>query len=272
MRSWTPDGAPLNLAVMKNLILREDRGPVAILWLNRPAKRNAITTKMMWRLGELLQACLADRRIRAVVIAGKGRHFSAGGDMNEMRGMDVLETDDRMVAWQHNLDVIERSTKPVIAAVRGAAFGGGTELAIACHIRVCSESARFAQTEIALDHLPGGGGTQRLPRLVPLSFAYEHLLLGDPIPAAEAWRIGLVNHVWSDAELLDKAVELARRIAKRGPVAVRYTMEAVRIGLQGPIDSGMRLERAMASLVNESKEAKEGMRAFFESGRRPARK
>lgn len=257
---------------MKNLILREDRGPVAILWLNRPAKRNAITTKMMWRLGELLQSCLADRRTRAVVIAGKGRHFSAGGDMNEMRGMDVLQTDDRMVAWQHNLDVIERSTKPVIAAVHGAAFGGGTELAVACHIRVCSESARFAQTEIALDHLPGGGGTQRLPRLVPLSFAYEHLLLGDPIPAAEAWRIGLVNHVWPDGELVDKAVELARRIARRGPVAVRYTMEAVRIGLQGPIDSGMRLERAMASLVNESKEAKEGMRAFFESGRRPTRK
>ncbi|MBL0899180.1 MAG: enoyl-CoA hydratase/isomerase family protein, partial [Reyranella sp.] len=129
-----------------------------------------------------------------------------------------------------------------------------------------------AQPEIALDHLPGGGGTQRLPRLVPLSFAYEHLLLGEPIPAVDAYRAGLVSHVWPDEELLDRAVELARRIARRGPVAVRYTMEAVRIGLQGPLDSGMRLERAMASLVNESREAKEGMRAFFESGRRPARK
>lgn len=257
---------------MKSLILRENRGPVAILWLNRPSKRNAITTAMMWRLGDLLHECLADRRVRVVVIAGKGPHFSAGGDMHEMRGMDVLETDDRMVAWQYNLERIERATKPVIAAIHGAAFGGGTELAIACHIRVCSESARFAQTEIALDHLPGGGGTQRLPRLVPLSFAYEHLLLGEPIPAEEARRVGLVNHVWPDAELVDRTVDLARRIARRGPVAVRYTMEAVRIGLQGPLDSGMRLERAMASLVNESREAKEGMRAFFESGRRPTRK
>jgi enoyl-CoA hydratase/carnithine racemase len=257
---------------MKNLILREDRGPVAVLWLNRPAKRNAITTKMMWRLGELLDECLASRRVRVIAIAGKGRHFSAGGDMHEMRGMNVLQTDETMVAWQFNLERIERSTKPVIAAVHGAAFGGGTELAMACHIRVCGESARFAQTEIALDHLPGGGGTQRLPRLVPLSFAYEHLLLGEPIAAAEARRIGLVNHVWPDAELLDKAVDLGSRIARRGPVAVRYTMEAVRVGLQGPLDAGMRLERAMAALVNESHEAKEGMRAFFESGRRPARK
>ena len=262
---------PPRLATMKNLILRENRGPVAILWLNRAAKRNAITTRMMWRLGELLTDCLADRRIRVVVIAGKGRHFCAGGDMHEMRGMDVLQTDATMVAWQHNLELIERSTKPVIAAVHGAAFGGGTELAIACHIRVCGESARFAQTEIALDHLPGGG-TQRLPRLVPLSFAYEHLLLGEPIPAAEALRIGLVNHVWSDAEVLERAVDLARRIAARAPTAVRYTMEAVRTGLQGSLESGMRLERAMAALVNESREAKEGMRAFFESGRRPTRK
>ena len=257
---------------MKNMILREGRGPVAILWLNRPAKRNAITTRMMWRLGDLLRDCLADRRTRVVVIAGKGRHFTAGGDMNEMRGMDVLQTDDRMVAWQHNLELIERAIKPVIAAVHGAAFGGGTELAMACHIRVCSESTRFAQTEIALDHLPGGGGTQRLPRLVPLSIAYEHLLLGEPIPAAEAHRIGLVNHVWPDAELLERAVELGRRIARRAPTAVRYTMEAVRIGLQGSLDSGMRLERTMAALVNESPEAKEGMRAFFEGGRRPAAK
>lgn len=257
---------------MKNLILRENRGGVAILWLNRPAKRNAITTKMMWRLGELLQACLADRRVRVVLIAGKGRHFSAGGDMNEMLGMDVLQTDDTMVTWQHNLEVIERSTKPVIAVIHGAAFGGGTELAIACHIRVCGESARFGQTEIALDHLPGGGGTQRLPRLVPLSLAYEHLLLGEPIPAAEAHRIGLVNHVWPDDELLDRAVDLGSRIARRGPTAVRYTMEAVRLGLQGALEPGMRLERTMAALVNESREAKEGMRAFFESGRRPTRK
>jgi enoyl-CoA hydratase len=257
---------------MKNLILREDRGPVAILWLNRAAKRNAITTSMMWLLGDLLRACQRERRVRVVVIAGKGPHFSAGGDMHEMRRMDVLETDETMVAWQHNLALIERSTKPVIAAVHGAAFGGGTELAMACHIRVCSERARFAQTEIALDHLPGGGGTQRLPRLIPLSLAYEHLLLGEPFDSAEAYRVGFVNHVWPDAELLDRAVDLARRIAKRAPTAVRYTLEAVQAGREAPLETGMRLERAMASLVNESREARDGMRAFFEGGRRPTKK
>jgi enoyl-CoA hydratase len=257
---------------MKNPILREDRGPVAILWLNRAAKRNAITTAMMWQLGDLLRTCERERRVRVVVIAGKGPHFSAGGDMHEMRRMGVLETDETMVAWQHNLALIERATKPVIAAVHGAAYGGGTELAMACHIRVAAESARFAQTEIALDHLPGGGGTQRLPRLIPLSLAYEQLLLGEPFDAAEAWRLGFVNHVWPDAELLDRAVDLARRIAKRAPTAVRYTLEAVQAGREAPLETGMRLERAMASLVNESREAKDGMRAFFESGRRPTRK
>jgi enoyl-CoA hydratase len=257
---------------MKNLILRQDRGPVAILWLNRAAKRNAITTAMMWLLGDLLRACQRERRVRVVVIAGKGLHFSAGGDMHEMRRMDVLETDETMVAWQHNLALIERSTKPVIAAVHGAAFGGGTELAMACHIRVCAESTRFAQTEIALDHLPGGGGTQRLPRLIPLSLAYEHLLLGEPFDAGEAYRLGFVNHVWPDAELLDRAIDLARRIARRAPTAVRYTLEAIQAGREAPLETGMRLERAMASLVNESREAKDGMRAFFESGRRPTKK
>jgi enoyl-CoA hydratase/carnithine racemase len=105
-----------------------------------------------------------------------------------------------------------------------------------------------------------------------LSFAVEHLLLGEPSPAAEALGIGLVYHVWADSEVLERAVDLARRIAARAPTAVRYTMEAVRTGLQGSLESGMRLERAMAALVNESREAKEGMRAFFESGRRPTRK
>ena len=140
---------------------------------------------------------------------------------------------------------------------------------MACHIRVCASDARFAQTEIALDHLPGGGGTQRLPRLVPLGIAYEHLLLGTPIDAAQAHRIGLVNHVWPVRDLQRKALDLATRIAARGPTAVRYTMEAVRTGLQGPLEAGMRLERAFASLVNESPEARAGMEQFFGSGRRP---
>ncbi|HJQ57795.1 MAG TPA: enoyl-CoA hydratase/isomerase family protein [Vineibacter sp.] len=250
-------------------IVRKDRGAVAVLTLNRPAKRNAITTAMMWTLGDHIRRLQREPRVRAILLTGAGPHFSAGGDMQEMLGMDTLATDDKMVAWQENLEVIERSLKPVIAAVHGAAFGGGTELAMACHIRICADDARFAQTEIALDHLPGGGGTQRLPRLIPLGLAYEHLLLGTPIDAATALRIGLVNHVSPRDRLMDDALDLAGRIAARGPVAIRYTMEAVRSGLMAPLEVGMRLERAFAALVNESAEARAGMRQFFGAGRRP---
>jgi enoyl-CoA hydratase/carnithine racemase len=189
--------------------------------------------------------------------------------MREMLGMETLQTDQAMIAWQENLEVIERSTKPVIAAVQGAAFGGGTELAMACHIRLCADDARFAQTEIALDHIPGGGGTQRLPRLIPLGLAYEHLLLGTPIDAATALRIGFVNLVCPRTELMERSLDLARRIAARGPVAIRYTMEAIRSGLMAPLEIGMRMERAFAALVNESAEARAGMVQFFGQRRRP---
>ena len=142
---------------------------------------------------------------------------------------------------------------------------------MACHIRVASEAASFAQTEIVLNHLPGGGGTQRLPRLVPLGFAYEHLLLGDPIPAQEAWRIGLVNHVWPRAEFASRTLALAERIAERAPTAVRFTLEAIGEGLKGTLDAGLRLERAMAGLALESDEARKGLEEFL-AKKRKARK
>ncbi len=251
------------------LILRRDDGAVAVITINRAEKRNAITTDMMWQLGDRVRAVGRDAGIGVIVITGAGQHFSAGGDMNEMQGFSALGSDAAMAAWQENLELIERSGKPVIAAVQGAAFGGGTELAMACHIRVAGQSARFGQTEIALDHLPGGGGTQRLPRLIPLGAAYEYLLTGTPIPAAEAYRLGLVNHVWPDEALAANAIDLAGRIAARGRTAVRYTMEAVRTGLMAPPEVGMRLERAFAALTGEAEEARAGMAEFFDAGRRP---
>ncbi len=251
-----------------DLVLLRREGPVALVTINRPEKRNAITTDMMWRLGDHIRAAARDEEVGAVVITGAGEHFSAGGDMNEMLGFTPLSSDHAMAAWQDNLELIERSLKPVIAAVRGAAFGGGTELAIACHIRVASESARFGQTEIALDHLPGGGGTQRLPRLIPLGAAYEYLLTGETFTAAEAHRLGLVNHVWPDDQLMPNALGLANRIAARGRTAVRYTMEAVRTGMMAPLEVGMRIERAFASLTGDSGEARDGMEQFFAKTRR----
>ena len=245
-------------------ILREDDGTVSVITLNRPEKRNAIDVATMRLLGEVVQGVIDDPAQRVMVITGAGDvAFSAGGDMREMLEHSPLSSDQVMVAWQDTQRVIERSVKPLIAAVNGYAYGGGTEIAMACHIRVAAETAKFGQTEIAHDHIPGGGGTQRLPRLLPLGVAYEHLLTGDPISAQDAWRLGFVNHVWPADELMPNALALARRIAERSKVAVGYTMEAVRDGLQGPLDAGLRLERALASLVSESKDHDTGIERFF---------
>jgi enoyl-CoA hydratase len=249
-------------------VLRTDHGPVRFLTLNRPRVRNAIDIATMRLMHEEVARASDNDSVRAIVINGKGGvAFSAGGDMAEMIGFSPLSADTLMHVWQKALECIARSPKPVIAAVEGFAYGGGTELALACHFRVASDDARFGQTEIALDHLPGGGGTQRLPRLVPLGFAYEHLMLGDPISAQEAWRVGLVNHVWPKSEFLDRTLALAQRIAQRSPTAIRFTLEAIREGLNGSLDVGLRLERAMAGLVLESAEARKGLEEFLEKKR-----
>jgi enoyl-CoA hydratase len=253
-------------------IVREDHEHVSVLIINRPHVRNALDTTTMRKLGKMIEEIKCDNKVRVVVITGAGDvAFSAGGDIAEMSTFSPLKADVLMRHWQETLERIERSPKPVIAAINGYAYGGGTELAMACHLRVASEDAKFGQPEIALDHIPGGGGTQRLPRIVPLGIAYEYLLTGEPIPAAQAHRIGLVNHVWPKADLMSKTLALASRIAERGPVAVRYTLEAVREGLNAPLSVGLRLERALAGLVLESDEARAGLEAFLSKRRRAQR-
>lgn len=250
-------------------LLREDKGAVSTITINRPQVRNAIDTETMYRLEHAVRGVARDDDIRVIVLTGAGDiAFSAGGDMKEMQSFSALTGDQLMEVWQTGLEAIERSPKPVICAINGYAYGGGTELAMACHIRVAVEGAKLGQTEIALDHLPGGGGTQRLPRLVPLGFAYEHLLTGEPITAADAHRVGLVNHVWPQAELMANTMALANRIAARAPVAVRYTLDAVREGLQAPLAVGLRLERALASIVLDSDDAQKGLDEFFTKDRR----
>jgi enoyl-CoA hydratase len=250
-------------------ITAESHGAVRLIWLDRVAKRNALTTSMMWRLGDHVREAIRDETVRVVVIGGRGPHFCSGGDMDEMRRHDALSSDDVMSAWESTLELIERAPKPVIAMVHGAAFGGGTELAMACHMRLAAQTARFAQTEIALDHLPGGGGTQRLPRLLPLAVAYDMLLTGRALSAEEGLRLGFVNAVFPEANLVEQTLGLATQIAARSSVAIRYTMDAIRVGLLGSLETGIRLERALASLVNQSSAAKAGMQEFLEAGRRP---
>jgi enoyl-CoA hydratase len=244
-------------------ILSARDGPVGLVTINRPEARNAMDVATVRRLGEAVAAAEADETIRAIVVTGAGDiAFSAGGDMKEMRGTSALGSDRDTRPWQETLGRIERAGIPVIAAVNGYAFGGGTELAMACHIRLCSDNAQFGQTEIRHDHLPGAGGTQRLPRLIPLSAAYELLLTGDALSAADALRLGLVSRVTTRENLLPEAIGLARRIAARSRVVVQYTLEAIREGLAGPLEQGLRLERALAALVMESAEAQQGLKTF----------
>ncbi|MBZ9772386.1 enoyl-CoA hydratase/isomerase family protein [Mesorhizobium sp. CO1-1-8] len=246
-------------------ILRENVGQSAVLKLNRPSVRNALDTPTMRELGRCISDVIADAERRVIIITGTGDvAFSAGGDIAEMSRHVGLEADTAMAAWEDTLRIIETSPKPVIAAINGFALGGGTELAMTCHIRTACEGALLGQPEIALDHLPGAGGTQRLPRLIELGIAYEYLLTGDPIPAAEAHRLGLVNHVWPAADLLPRTLDLAARIAQHSPIAVRFTLEAVRLGLQGSLDTGLRLERALSNLVLESEEAQKGLQQFLQ--------
>jgi len=252
----------------KQTILSDREGPVALITINRPQARNAMDVATVRRLGEAVAAAQADEAVRAAVITGAGDvAFSAGGDMKEMRNSSALGSDRDTLAWEETLGRIERSSIPVIAAVNGYAFGGGTELAMACHIRICSDAAQFGQTEIRHDHLPGAGGTQRLPRLIPLSAAYELLLTGDALSAADALRLGLVSRVTRREALLPEAVALARRIAERSRTVVRYTLESIREGLAGPLAQGLRLERALAALVMESAEAQQGLEQFARRSR-----
>lgn len=250
-------------------LLQSTDGHVTTLTINRPEVRNAIDTETMHLIEDAVRGLGRNEETRVIVLTGAGDiAFSAGGDMKEMQTFSALSGDQVMEVWQTGLDVIEGSRKPVICAINGFAYGGGTEIAMACHIRVAVEGSKLGQTEIALDHLPGGGGTQRLPRLVPLGFAYEHLLTGEPIDASEAYRVGLVNHVWPRSEFAQKTADLAGRIAARAPVAVQYTLDAVRDGLKGSLATGMRLERALASIVLSSEDAQKGLEEFFADGRR----
>lgn len=250
-------------------LLQATQDLVTTLTINRPQVRNAIDTETMGLIKDAVQTLANDDATRVIVLTGAGDiAFSAGGDMKEMQEFSALSGDQLMEVWQSGLEVIENSRKPVICAINGFAYGGGTEIAMACQIRVAVEGARLGQTEIALDHLPGGGGTQRLPRLVPLGFAYEHLVTGEPIEAHDAWRVGLVNHVWPRPEFEQRTMDLALRIAARAPVAVQYTLDAIREGLKGSLSTGMRLERALASIVLSSDAAQKGLEDFFGAGRR----
>ena len=245
----------------KPLVRFDIEDGIGVITIDNPPV-NALGPGVREGIIESVEKGNADPNVGAMVLIGAGRSFIAGADIRQFGKPRPQPT-------RRSTDVLDESAKPVVAAIHGYALGGGLEHALSCNYRIAVPSAKVGLPEVLIGVLPGGGGTQRLPRLIPLSLAYEHLLLGTPIDAATALRIGFVNHVCPRADLMDHALDLATRIARRGPVAIRYTMEAVRSGLMAPLEVGMRLERAFASLVNDSAEARAGMEQFFGSGRRP---
>ena len=238
---------------------------VAVVTLNRPDVHNAMNESMRRDLTECFTALAVDDDARVVVVTGAGeRAFSAGADIREFVEPLVpvrFREQRKRVDFRQAMD---RCPQPILAAIRGYAFGGGLEMALACDVRVAGEGARLGLTEIDLAIIPGGGGTQRLSRLVGRGKALEMILTGARISAAEALRIGLVERVVPDAEVLSSTLELARGIAAKAPVALRYAKEAIVKGLELPLADGLRLENDLSTLLRTTDDRVEGARAFLE--------
>ena len=248
----------------EQLVLENRRGPVSVLTINRPDKRNALNGQLRCALLGALDAAARDSTVRVVVLTGAGdKAFVAGADIAEFEGRSPVDQ-FRVMKQPSVYDALERLSKPVIAAINGFCLGGGMELALACDIRIASSSARFGQPEVNLGIIPGGGGTQRLPRVVGLGAACRMILTGDLIDAAEALRLRLVEEVVAADALLDRAVAIGDTIAAKSPVAVSAAKEATRAALSLPLDEGLKLERALFQLCFASDDKVEGVRAFLE--------
>ncbi len=252
---------------MENVICeRIDRA--AVVTINRPKALNALNQQTLDELVRCFVDLEAQRDLAGVVLTGAGdKAFVAGADIAAMEHLDALAGREFALLGQRLMRTVETFSRPVIAAVNGFALGGGCELAMACDIRIASERARFGQPEVNLGVIPGFGGTQRLPRLVGNGAALELLLTGDLIDAREACRIGLVNRVVADQELVSHCLAIIAKIAEKGPLAIRLCKESVRVGRELAIDSGCRYEADLFALCFASGDQKEGMRAFLEKRR-----
>lgn len=251
-------------------LIREDRDGIAYVTVNRPEKLNALNDQVMTDLKACFEAIQQDGAVRSVILTGSGeKAFVAGADIGVLATQTPVEGKDRSIRGQCVLDLIENLGKPVIAAINGYALGGGCELAMACTLRVAAETAKLGQPEVKLGIIPGYAGTQRLPRLVGKGRALELILAAEPISAAEAWRIGLVNQVVPAKDLITACEALARKIMANGPVAVRLAIEAVNHGMEMTEEQGQYLEATLFGLCCTTADMKEGTRAFLE--KRPAK-
>jgi enoyl-CoA hydratase len=246
-------------------LLFEAADGIARITVNRPDKLNALNATVIRELGEAVTRIERESEIRGVLLTGAGtKAFVAGADIAELAEQGPLEGKARAAEGQAVFRRLERCGKPVIAAINGYALGGGCELAMACHLRVASDTARFGQPEVKLGLGPGYGGTVRLPRLVGRGRALELLLTGGLIDAAEAYRIGLVNRVVAADRLLEESERLLRTILENGPLALRACLEAVDAGLSMTVDEALLLEAGYFGLLSGTSDMREGTRAFLE--------
>lgn len=246
-------------------IIFEEKDAIAHIRLERPEKRNALTRAMLERLGEIFAALAARRDLRVVIMSGAGKDFCAGTDITELESLDETSARAKAERGQEVCDLIELCGTPVIAAVQGAASGGGCELALACHLRVAATNASFSLPETKLGVIPAYAGTQRLARAVGHGRALAAMLAGEEINAHEALRLGLVNRVVSPDQLLAEAESLAQTISDTAaPLAVRACLEAVTRGARLSFDDALKLEAELFSRLFSTEDVREGTRAFLE--------
>ena len=247
-----------------DFILIEKKGHIAILTINREDALNALNTTVLKEFGEAFETIQKDDDVRSIIITGAGRAFVAGADIAEMANFTMMEGRAFGNVGQELFRRIERSEKPVIAAINGFALGAGMELALACDIRIASEHASFAQPEVGLGIIPGFSGTQRLAAAVGKSVAAELILTGDRIDAGKALEIGLISKLTSAEDLLSEAEAMAKKIAANAPLAVRWANSALKRGREVDIDSGIAIEADLFGMCFTTKDQKEGMKAFLE--------
>ncbi|HEY2955441.1 MAG TPA: enoyl-CoA hydratase-related protein [Candidatus Eisenbacteria bacterium] len=253
----------------RNVIV-ERTGAVTTLVVNRPEVLNALNRETLAEIEAVARAFASDPAQGALIVTGAGeKSFISGADINELAVLDSRGAEEISRLGQRVVSALEGAGKPVIAAINGYAFGGGCELALACHVRLASDNAVLGLPEVGLGIIPGYGGTQRLPRLVGPGLALELILSGRRVKADEAERIGLVNRVVPLASLREEAGKLAQAILKNGPLALAAALEAVQRGMDLPLDQGLRFESSLFGILAASEDMHEGLKAFLE--KRPPR-
>ncbi len=252
-----------------HILFEADENGIATVTVNRPDKLNALSSAVVTELKDAFERVAREPELRALIVTGAGeKAFVAGADIHELAALSAVEAREYALRGQQVFRLLETCSKPSVAAINGYALGGGLVLALACTVRFAAENARLGQPEVKLGIIPGYGGTQRLPRLVGRGRALELLLSGEPVIAAEAHRIGLVNAVVPQAELLNYSRTWLLKVIANAPLALGLVMGAVDAGLECGLESALRLEASAFGVSAATEDRREGTRAFLDK-RRP---